>query len=198
MHLPQGYRLERPERSLVEADERGGFVLLLVGIFALVFLAVAAVLESWYLAGLAVACIPLAWIGVAAGFLWSGESFGEPAWLGMALVIGAAVNVSLLITARLHQLLQAHRGTPVPLLALIAASDRLPAVGATAFTTVVAIFPLCVLPGVASSWKGFAVTAVGGIISMVSFAPAAIVALVSLAAASTSRRLPPSMRLNKR
>lgn len=177
--LPPGYRFEQPTHSLLAKETRREILWLVLGTLALVYLVIAAVLESWRLAGLVMLSVPLAWIGVAPGFVWSGESFGEGAFLGTLLIIGVAVNSSILLAYCFHQLRAARPGTASSLLALIAVRSRLRPMWATTLCSVVGILPMLLLPGAKSFWIGLAITVVGGLLSSTLLAPVAIVALLS-------------------
>lgn len=152
---------------------------MITGTLGLVFLMIAAVLESWRLAGLVMVCVPLAWIGVAAGFLSSEQSFGEGAFLGVVLVIGVAVNTGILLAYRFHQLRTARPGAPASRLALLAVRSRLRPMWATTLSAVAGILPMLLLPGAKSFWIGLAITVVGGLLSSTLLAPVAMVALLS-------------------
>ena len=51
--------------------------------------------------------VPLAAVGVCVGFSWTGASFVEGAFIGTVLLIGIAVNDSILLTDRFRQLQEA-------------------------------------------------------------------------------------------
>lgn len=179
MRLPPGYRLARPKGSLFQEDARKDLFWLIVGTLGLVFLVIAAVLESWRLAGLVMVCVPLAWIGVATGFLTSEQSFGEGAFLGVVLVIGVSVNSGILLAYRFHQLRSARPGAPASRLALLAVRSRLRPMWATTLSSVAGIVPMLLVSGAKSFWIGLAITVVGGLLSSALLAPVAMVALLS-------------------
>lgn len=177
--LPPGYRLEQPTQSLLAKETRRELLWLVLGTLALVYLVVAAVLESWRLAGLVMISIPLAWIGVALGFVWSGENFGEGAFLGALLIIGVAVNAGILLAYRFRQLRLARPGAPAARLALLAVRSRLRPMWATTLSAVAGMLPMLLMPGAKPFWIGLAITVVGGLLSSTLLAPVALVALLS-------------------
>lgn len=179
MTPPPGYRIERPKYSFLTDAMKGELAWLILGTLALVYLVIAAVLESWRLAGLVMVSVPLAWIGIALGFLWSGESFGEGAFLGVVLAIGTSVNAGILLADRFRRLRAARPGTPASRLALLAVRNRLRPIWTTTLTSVAGVLPLLLLPGAKSFWVGLAITVVGGLLSSALLAPVAMVALLS-------------------
>jgi multidrug efflux pump subunit AcrB len=193
MTPPPGYRIERPRYSFLTDEMRSDLIWLIAGTLALVYLVIAAVLESWRLAGLVMLSVPLAWVGIALGFLWSGESFGEGAFLGVVLVIGTSVNAGILLADRFRRLRAARPGAPARRLALLALRNRLRPIWTTTLTSVAGVLPLLLLPGAKSFWVGLAITVVGGLLSSALLAPVAMVALLSRKTKAPGKR--PGARL---
>jgi hydrophobic/amphiphilic exporter-1 (mainly G- bacteria), HAE1 family len=196
MRLPPGYRLERPKSEFFTAEVQKEFLWLVLGTIALVFLVIAAVLESWRLAAVAMLAVPLAWIGIALGFLLTGQNFAEGAFIGVLLTVGIVVNDSILLTDRYRRLRQARPGSPVPRLALLALRQRLRPMWATTLTSIAGLLPLLVLPKAGNFWVGLAVTVVGGLLASTLLAPMAVFATLSSAAARKPRTFAaqPSLR----
>lgn len=177
--LPPGYRIEQSSKNILANETRRELPWLVLGTLVLVYLVIAAVLESWRLAGLVMVSIPLSWIGVALGFVWSGENFGEGAFLGALLIIGVAVNSGILLAYRFRQLRLARPGAPASRLALLAVRSRLRPMWATTLSAVAGMLPMLLLPGAKPFWIGLAITVIGGLLSSTLLAPVALVALLS-------------------
>ncbi len=187
LRLPPGYRLERPKSEFFTAEVQKEFLWLVLGTIALVFLVIAAVLESWRLAAVAMLAVPLSWIGIVAGFLVSGQNFAEGAFIGVLLTVGIVVNDSILLTDRYRRLRQARPASPVPRLALLALRQRLRPMWATTLTSIAGMLPLLVVPKAGNFWVGLAVTVVGGLLASTLLAPMAVFATLSLTAARKPR-----------
>jgi len=179
LRLPPGYSLKLEGDSFLNESVRRDLLLILLGTALFVFLVIAAVLESWKLAGLVSMSVPIAWIGVALGFLWTGESFAEGAFIGAVLTIGVAVNDSILLADRFRCLRLAHPSIRARLLILAAVRSRLHPMWTTAFSTLVGTIPMLVLAEAGSFWIGLALTVVGGLLSSTLLAPVAMVSLLS-------------------
>lgn len=178
---PPGYRLEREQRSFFaeETEQAVGWVLL--GTIVLVFLATAAVFESWRLPGVVLLSVPLALAGVAGAFLGAGDLvFAEGAFIGAVLLVGLAANDSILLVDRYRHLrdLRPHGGVGV--LARLALRERLRPMWTTTLSTCVAMLPLLVFPQEGEFWVGMAVTVTGGLLAATLIAPLATVALLRL------------------
>jgi multidrug efflux pump subunit AcrB len=180
MPVPTGYRLEMASFSFFDDDVQESFFWVIVGTLALVFLITAAVFESWRLPAVVLLSVPLALIGVALGFLWSGANFAEGAFIGSVLLAGIAVNDSILLVDRYRQLRQLRPATSPPQLIRLAVRQRLRPMWTTTLTSVVSMLPLMVFPDQGDFWMGLAVTVTGGLLASTLLAPVATVAVVSL------------------
>ncbi|HEV2846266.1 MAG TPA: efflux RND transporter permease subunit, partial [Thermoanaerobaculia bacterium] len=179
LRLPPGYRVERPRFSLLTRETKRELLWTLAATLGLVFLIIAGLLESWRMAACALLCVPMAWVGVALGFLGSGESFAEGAFLGSILTIGLAVNSGILLADRYRRLRLARPSTPRDRLALLAVRSRLRPLWITTVISVTGMLPVLLVPGAQAFWKGLAVTVVGGLLSSSLLAPIAMAALIS-------------------
>ncbi len=174
---PLGYRIQQPSYSLFDDQAQNDFLWLCLGCLGLVFLVIAGVLESWRLAFWVLLSTPLAWVGIAAGFVFSGENFAEGAFFGVILTIGIAANASILLAARFRQLSRLRPHTLSSRLALLALRQRLRPMWATTFTTLVGMLPLLVVPETGTFWVGFAIAVTGGVTSATLLAPVATMVL---------------------
>ncbi len=178
--VPAGYRLEKAESWFFTDEVASAFLWVFLGTIFLVFLVTAAVFESWRLPVVVMLSVPMAAIGVGLGFLWTEASFAEGAFIGTVLLVGIAVNDSILLTDRYRQLRQLRPGTFSGILARLAVRERLRPMWTTTLTSVAAMLPLLLFPDDGDFWMGLAVTVVGGLLASTLLAPFAAVALLSL------------------
>ena len=112
--------------------------------------------------------------------VWTGTNFAEGAFIGMVLLVGIAVNDSLLLTDRYRQLRELRPGVSSSMLARLAVRERLRPMWTTTLTSVAAMLPLLVFPDKGDFWMDLAVTVVGGLLAATLIAPVASVAVLSL------------------
>jgi multidrug efflux pump subunit AcrB len=177
---PVGYFLRLPSEGLGgdELRRQLGRVLLLATF--LVFLVMAAVLESWSLAFLCLAALPVGWIGIVPAFVWSGENFAEGAFLGVILIVGITVSNTILLGYRYRDLRRARPGQPPTQMALLALRQRLRPIWATATTSLAGLVPLLVLAKPGDFWLGLALAVIGGLLASTALAPALWIAWLAL------------------
>lgn len=179
MPLPPGYRFENAQFFAFEKLS-GEFGWLFPGSLALVFLIMAAVFESWRLSFLAMLGIPMAAIGVAAGFLFADVHFAEGAFIGSVLLAGIVVNDTILLLDRYRKLRGLRPAAPSSVLARLAVRDRLWPMWTTTLTSIAGMAPLLLFPDGNDLWLGLAVTVTGGLFASTLLGPAAVVAMLSL------------------
>ncbi len=178
---PPGYRLEREQSAFFTEETERTFGWVLLGTVVLVFLATAAVFESWRLPGVVLLSVPTALVGVAAAFLLSGDlAFAEGAFIGSVLLVGLAANDSILLVDRYRRLRRNRPHGAVGILARLAFRERLRPMWTTTLSTCVAMLPLLVFPQDGEFWIGMAVTVVGGLLTTTLLAPLATVALLRM------------------
>ncbi len=174
-----GYRLEKRQFSFVTEEVARSLFWMLAGTAFIVFLVTASVFESWRLPWLVLVSVPLAGIGVGLGFLWTESVFAEGAFIGLILLVGIAVNDSILLVDR-YRAVRSLRPTIENAVAIrLAVRNRLRPMWTTTLTTIVAMLPLLLFPDQSNFWTGLSVTVVGGLFASTLLIPAAIVALVS-------------------
>ncbi|MFQ5570012.1 MAG: efflux RND transporter permease subunit [Rhodothermales bacterium] len=178
--VPAGYHMERRSFQFFTEEVQEAFGWVFLATLFLVFLITAAVFESWKLPLVVMLSVPMAAIGVGLGFLWSEANFAEGAFIGVVLLVGIAVNDSILLTDRYRQLRQLRPTTSSALLARLAVRERLRPMWTTTLTSVVAMLPLLVFPDGGDFWIGLAVTVVGGLLASTLLAPLASVAMLSM------------------
>jgi len=177
---PPGYRLEREQRAFFTEKTERAFGWVTLGTIVLVFLATAAVFESWRLPGVVLLSVPLALVGVAAAFLVAGDlAFAEGAFIGSVLLVGLAANDSILLVDRYQRLRDLRSHGDLGVLARLALRERFRPMWTTTLSTCVAMLPLLVFPQEGDFWIGMAVTVVGGLLAATLLAPLATVALLA-------------------
>jgi len=176
---PPGYRLKREQRTFFTEETERTFGWVILGTIVLVFLATAAVFESWRLPGVVLLSVPTALVGVAAAFLMAGDlAFAEGAFIGAVLLVGLAANDSILLVDRYRRLRARRLHGAVGVLVRLALRERLRPMWTTTLSTCVAMLPLLVFPQEGEFWVGMAVTVVGGLLAATLLAPLATVALL--------------------
>ena len=178
--LPVGYSLKKASFTFFTGEVQRAFGWVLLATFLLVFIITAAVFESWKLPIVVMLSVPLAGIGVALGFMWTESNFAEGAFIGAILMVGIAVNDSILLVDRFRQFRDLRPSTPSSVLARLAARDRLRPMYTTTMTSIAAMLPLLLFPDSGDFWMGLAVTVVGGLAASTLLAPLASVAVLSL------------------
>ncbi|HEX6902993.1 MAG TPA: efflux RND transporter permease subunit [Thermoanaerobaculia bacterium] len=184
--LPPGLRLEAAGEAFLSEGVRREIFPVLCGTVFLVFLVIAAVLESWKLAGLSMISLPMAWLGVALAFSRGGEAFAEGAFIGSILVIGTAVNDSILLADQYRRLHRVHPSLPTGHLALVAVRSRLRPMWTTLLCSLVGVLPILLLAEAGTFWRGLALTVASGLLSAALLAPLAMVAMLSLRRGASS------------
>jgi multidrug efflux pump subunit AcrB len=187
--MPPGYKIERPQTTTFSREDKLQLFGLIAASIGLVFLVIAAVLESWRLAAWVMLSVPLAWVGIALAFIVGGQSFTEGAFMGVVLAIGIAVKDSILLADRFHRLEIASPETPARRLVLAALADRMRPMWATTWASIAGMLPALVLHEAGAFWVGLALAVVGGLLGSTLLAPAAMVAFVSWRQGSARRQL---------
>ena len=177
--VPAGYRLDRGAYRFFTEEVQKAFGWVFLGTIFLVFLITAAVFESWRLPLVVMVSVPMAAIGLGLGFLWTEANFAEGAFIGVVLLVGIAVNDSILLADRYRQLRHRRPATASAVLARLAVRERLRPMWTTTLTSIAAMVPLLVFPDEGHFWMGLAVTVVGGLLASTLLAPLASVAMLA-------------------
>ncbi len=178
--VPAGYEVKSGSNYFFTSETKRAFSWVFLATLILVFLVTASIFESWRLPVVVMLSVPLAAVGLCLGFLLTGASFVEGAFIGTVLLVGIAVNDSLLLTDRFRQLRIARPYGNPSILARLAVRERLRPMWTTTLTSVVAMLPLLVFPDQGDFWTGLAVTVTGGLLAATLLAPFASVAMLSL------------------
>ena len=177
--LPVGYELERARFAFFDEEVERQFVWLIWATIGLVFLIAAAVFESWRLPLIVMISVPSALVGVTTGFLWTDANFAEGAFIGAILMVGIAVNDSILLVDRYRQLRELRPATSSSILMRLAVRERLRPMVTTTLTSVAAMVPMVVFPEDSDFWLGLAVTVVGGLTASTILSPVISVAMAA-------------------
>ena len=178
--LPPGYRIESGYDYFFTEETKRAFSWVFAATILLVFLVTASVFESWRLPLVVMLSVPLAAVGVCLGFIITEASFVEGAFIGSVLLIGIAVNDSILLTDRFRQLQIARPHGKPSVLARLAVRERLRPMWTTTLTSGAAMLPLLVFPNNDDFWIGLAVTVTAGLLASTLLSPLASVAMLSL------------------
>ena len=138
--LPAGYEFERPFQGYdLSFWERRQLELLLLLAVVFVYMLTAALYESLFQPLTVILTVPLALVGVFAGYTMFNRVFDEAAYVGLILVGGIVVNNSIILVDHIQGL----RGRYPRRDAVVrAALERSRPILMTMFTTVIGLLPL--------------------------------------------------------
>ncbi len=162
--LPQGYRmsLSGEEEQRVKSFQLLIFAFILA--FVLVYMVLASTLESLIQPLTIMFTVPLAFIGVVAAFLLTGETLNLLAMIGVVMLVGIVVNNAIVFLDYVNRLRA--DGTDVREALLLAGQRRLRPIFMTTLTTVLALFPLALGLGQgARLQRPLALAVIGGLAS---------------------------------
>lgn len=179
MPMPPGYRIEFGRFGFFDDDVPRAFGWVIAATILLVFLITAAVFESWRLPLVVMFSVPLALVGVSAGFLFTAASFAEGAFIGCVLLVGIAVNDSILLVDQYRQFCFQHPMRPSALLARLAVRERLRPMWTTTLTSVASMLPLLMFPDSGDFWMGLAIVVTGGLLASTLLSPISTIAVLS-------------------
>ena len=163
--VPYGYSLSDAWTwtGFSEKEERELALILLLSVM-LVWMITAALFESWTRPLLVLIALPLALIGVGAGFFLSHAPFNQGGYASLLLLMGISVNNSILLVHQVSGALKAQPSSPREAV-IGAASQRLRPIFITTFTTVAGFLPLLVQGDRSDIWYTLALGTSGGLIS---------------------------------
>ncbi|HEV8150291.1 MAG TPA: efflux RND transporter permease subunit, partial [Gemmatimonadales bacterium] len=161
---PAGYSVSDDKFSWEEDTSAKGLWLVFAAGIVLVILSVAAVFDSAWAAAMVFLSLPLALAGVAGIFWATKTSFSREAAVGVILVVGLAVNQSiLLVDAALEKRRKDDRLSVDDIVA--AASDRSGMIILVTLTTLASLIPLAVGTDADSLFGAIALATAGGTIA---------------------------------
>ncbi len=162
--LPYGYSLSNPmiyEIDKKERQELGGIVLLAV---LLVWMIAAALFESWTRPLLVLIALPLALIGMGAAYFLSDAPFNQGGYAALLLLMGIAVNNSILLVYTIFNTLKRQPADPTEAIAN-AAFQRLRPIFITTLTTIAGFLPMLLQGEKTDFWYTLALGTSGGLAS---------------------------------
>lgn len=163
---------------LVESINEVALVLLIA--FVLLFLYLGAQFESFNEPIILLFTVPLAFLGVFAGLIVSGESLDLNSGLGVLVLLGVVVNGSILLRERMLKIQSAVHGKNFSI--LNAAAERLRPITITALSTILSLLPLAFELFGPTQQRGLAIVIVGGL------AVSTLLSLYMVPLVSTTRR----------
>jgi multidrug efflux pump subunit AcrB len=164
--VPAGYSVG-DEKFEWEDDtsNKGLWLVFAIGV-ALVILSVAFVFDSNWAAAMVFLSLPLALAGVAATFWATGTAFSREAAVGVILVVGLAVNQSiLLVDAALERRKRVGHGRLTAADIIYSVRDRAGMIILVTLTTLASLIPLAVGTDVDSLFGSIALATAGGTIA---------------------------------
>ncbi len=187
LELPSGYRVYEDTTFLPDwlAEEEGMDMNLLVILSIIAVFAVTAIVFESFTAPLYVlAVIPMALVGVAAGFWAFDRIFSPEAYVGSVFLVGIAVNNSILLIDSFEKKKRA--GMDLRKAVDEVVSERLRPILQTTATTILGLLPLVIWPiSSQDRWETLAFTVVCG---MVVSTPLVLITLPALIQITSRRR----------
>lgn len=162
--VPPGFTVEDAQLFFNTRDtsQKGLWLVFAIGI-TLVILAVAMVFDSAWGAAMVFASLPIALAGVIAAFWWADAAFTREAAVGVILVVGLAVNQSILLVDAALERKRASEGQRLtPGRVLRAALDRSGMIVMVTLTTVASLIPLAVGTSATTLFGAIALATAGG------------------------------------
>lgn len=162
--LPYGYSLTRGYiwKDLSEGEERELVFIVLLSVL-LVWMITSALFESWTRPILVLIALPLALIGVGAGFFLSGAPFNQGGYASLLLLMGISVNNAILLVHNISRRLKARPSRPIDAV-VRAAFERLRPIFITTLTTVAGFLPLLLHGDRSDIWYTLAIGTAGGLV----------------------------------
>lgn len=160
--VPAGYTVD-DERFEWNRDDssRGLWLVFALGV-VLVLLAVALVFDSWWASAMVFVSLWLALAGVSAAFWATGTAFTREAAVGVILVVGLAVNQSILLIDGVLAARRRHGGRATGADVLRAADDRAGMIVLVTLTTVGSLVPMAWGAATDSMFGAIALATAGG------------------------------------
>jgi HAE1 family hydrophobic/amphiphilic exporter-1 len=164
MEFPTGirYRISGEEAMRKESMENLGFALLLSLI--LVYMVMASQFESLVHPFTILIPVPLAVVGAVAVFYFQGEPLNIMAIIGIILLVGIAVNDSIILVDAINQFRR--EGISIREAIIMAGQRRIRPIVMTTLTTILALFPLTLGFGESAALRApMAWAVIGGLVT---------------------------------
>ncbi len=156
MSLPQGYLIEAGGSSVKLRKSGSEMAFAAAMALLLVYMAVAAVYESFIIPFVSLISIPFSVIGVAASLYIGGYSVDITVYMGAVVLIGITVNNSIILIDSMMEIKKTNLSASVK-----SAKSRLRPIMMTTLTTMCGLVPMLFGNGM---WNGFAVTVISGLL----------------------------------
>jgi len=164
MKLPEGYYYRLGGNFPTMIATQGQFKAIIWLIFALIYIVLAALFESYYQPIIIMIAVPLAIIGVVASLYAAGKSVGMGVFVGLMMLGGIVVNNSIILVDHVNRLIEQKYSLLRAL--IIAPKDRLRPILMTTITTILGLLPMASSAKEGSNlWSPLAITVMGGLIS---------------------------------
>jgi HAE1 family hydrophobic/amphiphilic exporter-1 len=165
LHLPPGFSATLEERWAMTGEEFAQVRFAAVVALLLIFMILAALYESLLQPLYILFAVPLALIGVFAGFVVARFNFDSSAYIGVVLLGGIVVNNAILLVNHIN--LKRDRGMPLAEAVAAGTRERIRPIFMTSATTVFGILPMLLLQaevGIRRQiWSSLALCTVGGL-----------------------------------
>jgi HAE1 family hydrophobic/amphiphilic exporter-1 len=165
LELPSGYRVYEEEYVpfWLQDDDTDMNLIVLLAIIA-VFAVTAIVFESFTAPLYILAVIPMALVGVVAGFWIFDRVFSPQAYVGSVFLVGIAVNNSILLVDSFEK--KKKTGMDIKKAADMVVAERLRPILQTSATTILGLLPLVLWPMQQSNdlWENLSFTVVCGML----------------------------------
>lgn len=140
MNLPAGYEVEYGGENKEMMETFGNLALALLLAIILVYAVMAIQYESFFHPFVIMFSVPTAFIGVVLGLLITGRTFSVPAFIGLIMLVGIVVSNAIVFVDYLKQLRES--GMERHAAIIETGRVRLRPILMTAFSTILAMFPL--------------------------------------------------------
>jgi HAE1 family hydrophobic/amphiphilic exporter-1 len=162
--LPEGYRLRMAGQEVKRKESMEGLTFALILSIVLVYMVMAAQFESLSHPFTILFTIPLALVGTVLTFFFLGNTFNIMAFIGMIMLVGIAVNDSIILVDKINQL--RNGGMAKREAILEAGRQRIRPIIMTSLTTILALLPLTIGFGESASLRApMALAVIGGLVT---------------------------------
>ena len=189
LELPSGYRVyeEAYIPFWLQDDDTDMDLIVLLAILA-VFAVTAIVFESFKAPLYILAVIPMAMVGVVAGFWLFDKVFTPEAYVGSVFLVGIAVNNSILLVDSFQKKMKT--GIDIRKVADMVVAERLRPILQTSATTILGLLPLVLWPISQSNdlWENLAFTVVCGMVVSTPLVLISLPALIQLTSAKERKK----------
>jgi HAE1 family hydrophobic/amphiphilic exporter-1 len=161
--LPAGYKMRFLGPGEVMAEAQRDFLGALITATVLIYLLIAAILESWVQPLIIMLTLPMGLVGMFTGLYLAGEPLSIMGFLGAMMLIGIVVNDAILIIEYVIQLCK--NGIPPKDAMLEATKEKFRPVIMTSIAAILGIVPLAFGQGLGAEGRASTgITVIGGLV----------------------------------